>query len=192
MPGRVLAWIATTAGLVLAIVLVTGGFRFNVGPIRISAHGSTAPLVLMALAAALLSWLGGARAALAGIGLDIIRHARAIPVVSAAAIAGVGVGFGTYAASSADPSAYVSHSALLNAGQLTIDTPLARAVEWHEATWTFTPLGYRPGPTPGTLVPGYPLGLPMVMAGARRLAGELGPYVVGPLLAESAASATIR
>jgi hypothetical protein len=53
------------------------------------------------------------------------------------------------------------------ADRLSIDEPLARAVEWHEATWTFTPLGYRPGQTPGTIVPGYPLGLPLVMAAAR-------------------------
>ena len=64
-----------------------------------------------------------------------------------------------------------------------MDEPLARAVDWHEATWTFTPLGYRPGRTPGTLVPGYPLGLPLVMAAARRVAGEVGPFLVGPALA---------
>jgi hypothetical protein len=190
MPGRVLAWIATTAGLVLVVVLVTGGFRFDVGPLRVSAHGVVPPIVLLALAGAALFRRGGAKDALAAITADLRRHARAIAVVGAAAIAGVGVGFGTYAASSADPSAYVSHSALINAGQLTIDTPLARAVEWHEATWTFTPLGYRPGPTPGTLVPGYPLGLPLVMAGARRLAGESGPYLVGPVLAALAVLGT--
>jgi hypothetical protein len=71
---------------------------------------------------------------------------------------------GTFAASSADPSAYVSHSVLIDSGRLTFEEPLARAVGWHEATWTFTPLGYRPGPAPGTIVPGYPLGLPFVMA----------------------------
>jgi hypothetical protein len=40
MISRVLAWIATAAGLVL-IVIATGGFRFEVGPLRVSAHSVT-------------------------------------------------------------------------------------------------------------------------------------------------------
>jgi len=185
MAGRVLAWIATAAGLMLIVVLVTGGFRFEVGPVRVSAHGVVPPLLVMALTGGALLWWGHGRArdAFAGITTDISNHALTVAIVSALAIAGVGVGFGTFAASSADPSAYVSHSALIDSGRLTIDEPLARAVDWHEATWTFAPLGYRPGRTPGTLVPGYPLGLPLVMAAARRVAGEVGPFLVGPALA---------
>src|SRR6185436_7876203 len=192
MLPRALAWIATLAGLVLIVVLVTGGFRIELGPVRLSAHGLVQPLVLMAVAAAALAWHGAARArdALTGIADAVTRGAPAAAVLSAAAVAGVGMVFGTYAASSADPSAYVSHSALIDRGQLSIDEPLARAVEWHEATWTFTPLGYRPGQTPGTIVPGYPLGLPLVMAAARRLAGEVGPFLVGPVLAALAVLAT--
>ena len=49
MAGRVLAWIATAAGLMLIVVLVTGGFRFEVGPVRVSAHGVVPPLLVMAL-----------------------------------------------------------------------------------------------------------------------------------------------
>jgi len=192
MLPRALAWIATLAGLVLIVVLVTGGFRIELGPVRLSAHGLVQPLVLMAVAAAALAWHGAARArdALTGIADAVTRGAPAAAVLSAAAVAGVGMVFGTYAASSADPSAYVSHSALIDRGQLSIDEPLARAVEWHEATWTFTPLGYRPGQTPGTIVPGYPLGLPLVMAAARRLAGEVGPFLVGPVLAALSVLAT--
>jgi hypothetical protein len=190
--ARVLAWIATAAGLTLIVVLVTGGFRFEIGPLRLSAHGIVQPLVLMTLAAVALAWRGAARArdALTGITTSITTHAPAAAIVSAAAIAGVGIGFGTFAASAADPAAYVSHSALIDEGRLTIEAPLARAVDWHEATWTFTPLGYRPGRTPGTIVPGYPLGLPLVMAAARRLVGEIGPFLVGPALAALAVLAT--
>ncbi len=192
MASRVLAWIATAAGLTLIVVLVTGGFRFEVGPLRVSAHGVVPPLLLMALAASALFWRGPARAsdALAGITTTITRHSLAIAVASAVAIGSVGVGFGTFAASSADSSAYVSHSVLIDSGRLTMDEPLARAVDWHEPTWTFTPLGYRPGRTPGTIVPGYPLGLPFVMAAARRLTGEIGPFLVGPALAALAVLAT--
>src|SRR6185369_9034128 len=113
---------------------------------------------------------------LARLSADISNQAPAVAVVCAAAIAGVGVVYGTFTASSADPSAYVSHAALVADGRLSFDEPLARAVDWHEPTWTFTPLGYRPGPTPGVIVPGYPMGLPLVMAAARRIAGTTGPF----------------
>ena len=183
---------ATAAGLVLILVLVTGGFRFEAGPLRVSAHGVTTPLLLMAAAGVALAWRGSARAldALRRIFTSVTTHAAAIAVISAAAIAGIGVGFGTYSASASDPSAYVSHSALIDSGRLSLDEPLARAVDWHEATWTFSPLGYRPAGAPGTIVPGYPLGLPLVMAAARRVAGELGPYLVAPALAALAVLAT--
>ena len=190
MLSRALAWVAAAAGLVLIVVLVTGGFRFELGPLRVSAHNVVPPILLVVLSGALLAWRGAAQEALAAIADDLTRHARAIAIVGAAALAGVGIGFGTFAASSADPSAYVSHSALIADGRLTIDAPLARAVDWHEPTWTFTPLGYRPGATPGTLVPGYPLGLPLIMAAARRAGGEFAPYVVGPALAALAVLGT--
>jgi hypothetical protein len=190
MLARVVAWIGTAAGLVLIVVLVTGGFRFELGPVRVSAHNAIPSIVLMIAAGSLLFWGGGARDALSSIGDDLARHARGIAMVAAVAIAGVGIGFGTFAASSADPSAYVGHGALIAEGRLTIDAPLARAVDWHEATWTFTPLGYRPGSVPGILVPGYPLGLPLVMAAARRAGGEFAPYFVAPALAALAVLAT--
>jgi hypothetical protein len=192
MPARLLAWTATIAGLVLIVVLVTGGFRFEIGPLRLSAHGVAGPLLVMAVSAGALRWLGAVRGrdALASLTSALATHAPVVALVSAVAIAGIGAGFGTFAASSADPSAYVSHSVLIDRGQLTIDEPLARTVGWHEATWTFSPLGYRPGTTPGTIVPGYPLGLPLVMAAARRFTGESGPFLVGPAMAALTVLAT--
>lgn len=182
MLARGLAWIATVAGLVLIVVLVTGGFRFELGPLRPSAHGLMGPIVVMAVGGGALRWLGAVRGreALASITSTLTVRAPVIAALAAAAIGGIGVGFGTFAASSADASAYVSHSALIDRGRLTIDEPLARAVGWHEATWTFSPLGYRPGTTPGTIVPGYPLGLPLLMAAARRLTGEAGLFWSAP------------
>ena len=62
MLSRVLAWVATAAGLLLIVVFVTGGFRFEVGPLRVSAHGVAPPLLMMAIAgAALRCWARAAR-----------------------------------------------------------------------------------------------------------------------------------
>jgi hypothetical protein len=194
MLRRCLAWICIAAGITLIVILVTGGFRVDAGPIRLSAHRSVPPLAVMVLGALALWRLGPLRAgdALASVAADLSNHGLAVGVVCALAIAGVGVVYGTFAASSADPSAYVSHAALLDGGRLSFDEPLARAVDWHEPTWTFTPLGYRPGPAPGVIVPGYPMGLPLVMAAARRVAGAAGPFLVVPLLAAAAVLATYR
>jgi len=86
MLPRVLAWIATAAGLVLIVVLVTGGFRFEAGPLRVSAHGVTTPLLLMAAASVAPAWRGSAHAldALSRTFTSVTTHAAAIAVISAA------------------------------------------------------------------------------------------------------------
>ena len=86
----------------------------------------------------------------------------------------------------------MSEARLLATARLAADEPLAREVAWPNATWAFAPLGYRPGSDPGELVPTYPAGLPLVMAPARLLAGELAAYLVVPLLGAVAVFATYR
>ena len=111
-------------------------------------------------------------------------------MVLAAATAGIGIGYGTYSASSSDASGYVSEAALIASARLSTDEPLARTVAWRNATWTFSPLGYRPGAAPGELVPTYPAGLPLVMTPFRLLGGELASYFAVPLLGAIAVLAT--
>jgi len=151
---RTLAWISVAAGITLIVILVTGGFRLDLGPVRVSAHRTTPPIAVLVIGALVLWRLGPSRAreALETISTGLSNGAPAVALVSAVSIAAVGLFFGTFAASSADPSAYVDHAALIDSGRLSFDEPLARAVDWHEPTWTFTPLGYRPGPTPGVIV----------------------------------------
>ena len=51
-----------------------------------------------------------------------------------------------------------------------------------EPEWTLSPLGYRPGPQPATIVPTYASGLPLVMAGLLKLFGPFGAFLAVPLL----------
>ncbi len=90
--------------------------------------------------------------------------------------------FGTYSAAGADAGGYLSQADLLASGRLIRDEPLARQVGWPDATWAFSPLGSRPGPNVGEIVPNYPPGFPLTLAAARRLGGELAPFLVVPLL----------
>jgi hypothetical protein len=189
---RLLLAVATIALVVLVIVTITGGFLVQLGPLRISAHNWRGPLLIAIAAAAAAARHGrSALAEAAGAGWSFIHeHAAASVVVLAAATAGVGIGYGTYSASSSDASGYVSEAALIASARLSSDEPLARTVAWRNATWTFSPLGYRPGTAPGELVPTYPAGLPLVMTPLRLLGGELAGYVAVPLLGAIAVLAT--
>jgi hypothetical protein len=53
---------------------------------------------------------------------------------------------------------------------------------WPFSEWTLSPLGYRPGLEPHTIVPTYSPGLPLLMAAAIAVLGSSGPFVVVPLL----------
>ncbi len=177
--------LGTGALLVLVVVLITGGFVIDAGPFHFSSRRPAAPLLILTTAWAAAFVVGGRQAAanaLASLRTRLDRHAPAIAIVIAAAAAGTGVGFGTFAASAADASGYVSQSRLLAAARVSFDEPLARLLPWTNTTWVFSPLGYRPGPAPGEVVPTYPPGLPLTMAAARAIGGEWAPFFVVPLL----------
>ena len=180
-----LVLLGTGALLVLVAVLITGGFVIDAGPLHFSSRRPAAPLLILTTAWTAALVAGGRQAtadALASLRGRLDRHAPAIAIVIAASAAGTGVGFGTFAASAADASGYVSQSRLLAAARVSFDEPLARLLPWTGTTWIFSPLGYRPGPAPGEVVPTYPPGLPLTMAAARAIGGEWAPFFVVPLL----------
>lgn len=180
--SRVAVAVGTVAAAVGIVVAVGGGFSLRAGPLRLSAHGLATPTVLAVLSALVVWWhpRQAAREAGASVTAALSRHAPALALILAATTAGLGFGFGTFAASATDPSGYVSQSELLAAGHVSWQQPLVHQVGWPNRAWAFAPLGYRPGLTVGTYVPVYPPGLPLVMAGARGLAGEAGVYAVVP------------
>ena len=182
----------TAALVVLVVIVLAGGFAFEAGPFRISARRPSGPLLV-----ALLAWTAAAlhgrkylADATASLSARIERAAPAFAIVVAAATAGVGVAYGTYSASGADASGYVSQARLLASGRMMRDEPLVRLVDWPEAGWAFAPLGYRPGPAPGEIVPTYPPGFPLAMAVAHLAGGELAIFLVVPLLGACAVLAT--
>ncbi len=179
-----LAAAGTGALLVLIIIFITGGFVLQAGPLRFSARRWLAPFLIT-----LVAWLGVAlhgraylRDAASAVTTFLDRHAAALSVLFAAALAAAGITHGTFSASSADAAGYVSQAHLLATGRLLRDEPLARQVGWPDAEWTFSPFGYRPGMHEGEIAPTYPAGLPLVMASARAIIGDDGPFIVGPLL----------
>ena len=117
--------------------------------------------------------------------------AQAIIVVAVLWASAAAIFWGTWAAGSTDSYGYVSQAELWLEGDLIIDQPLARSVPWPDADWTFSPLGYRPGLAPGTIVPVYPPGLPIMMAIAQAAGGRQAVYLVVPLFAALTVLATV-
>jgi 4-amino-4-deoxy-L-arabinose transferase-like glycosyltransferase len=87
-----------------------------------------------------------------------------------------------FEANAADQYGYVSQAMLWARGHLIRYEPLAAIAPWREPARAFAPLGYTPGPKPATVVPAYPPGLPLVMAGFVKLAGPIGAFLAVPLL----------
>jgi hypothetical protein len=103
--------------------------------------------------------------------------------VLAALVLLTGLKLATRSAGGADTYGYVSQAYLWLEGDLRVEQPLAATVPWPNADWTLSPLGYRPGPVPHTLVPVYSPGLPLIMAAAIRAFGSCAPYVIMPIAA---------
>jgi hypothetical protein len=180
--ARALLIISAILAIWAALIAVTGGFRIELGPIRISSRNAVRGF-LLSLVPAALAWRLAYQEWLE------LRLSRSIPllerysVVSAALLAVAvliaGVTCGGRAAAAADASGYVSQSALWIDGSLKIDQTFTRSLPWPEAKHTFTPLGYRAG-VGDAMVPTYAPGVPLLMAAAR-LVSTCGPYLVGPI-----------
>jgi len=165
-----------------AVVVVTGGFRIEIGSMRISSRNASRIFLFAALPAALAwrlayrewleVWIVTHRAALRRLG-------AALAVASAAGVVTAGVLYGSRTSAASDPSGYVSQSALWASGRVAIDNRFAAALPWPNAADTLTPLGYRIG-AGDAMVPTYAPGVPMLMA-LGRLVSACGPYLVGPL-----------
>lgn len=83
-----------------------------------------------------------------------------------------------------DSSGYYNAARALAAGEPIETIDLLDHLEAGEETRRFIPLGYVPGARPGTMVPFYPMGLPLQFAAAAAVFGwELGPFLVPPAAA---------
>jgi hypothetical protein len=89
-----------------------------------------------------------------------------------------------------DPSAYVSAGARWLARDLQRSVPFQFQPQFPAYREVGSPLGYRPGATPGTDVVEYPLGLPVFLAASMGVGGEQAAYLFGPLMAGVLALAT--
>lgn len=118
------------------------------------------------------------------------------PRLFAAALAiltfALGVSYGSFVASAADAYGYVSQGDLWRQGTLVVEAPLAAEATWPNGALSMIPVGYQPGPSPGTMVPTYPPGLPLAMAAAQLVGGARAAFMIVPLLGALAVWGTFR
>jgi len=94
-----------------------------------------------------------------------------------------GLRFGSFTAGGADAYGYVSQAFGWASGHLPRAYDLPLRLPFPSSDLMQTPLGYRVGPEPHTMVPTYAPGLPLIMAGAILVTGAIGPYLVVPAFA---------
>lgn len=184
--GVALVYLALAA-LALALVAAAGaGFRYDILGIRISVNNPVRPVILSLVLAAAGTRLAGLERAGMVFGpwqRTLGKYAAVIAAVFAILIGILTFQRGAHVAGGADASGYVSQSKLWLRGSLRMPTPLSHEITLSNGQYAFTPLGYRPSGTLGTAVPGYPAGLPLLMAAAHVAGGDGAEYAVVPVCA---------
>lgn len=182
--ARVAFACAALAAVAAVAVAVSGGVRADIGPLRVSARSAWPPLAF-ALVASIISLLLAPRAWPAhavALGRWLDRRAGPLAALVALSTLVAGLALGSAVAAGADAAGYLAQADGWRRGQLRVYEPAAVEAPWPHATWTYAPLGFRPGRDAGELVPTYPPGLPLHFALAGAVAGDAGVRLVVPLL----------
>ena len=173
----IVAVFAVLGALWALAIWIVGGFTIALPGITIQSHDPLRPLALGVIAAAIYLMMGGRPV--------IVRNVRrlTVPVAILLALcpAIAGVARNSWTAGGADQYAYVSQADLWLQRDLAVSIPLAATAPWPEALLTFMPHGFRPAVAGPTLVPVTAPGLPLLMAGAKTIAGHCAMFLVTPL-----------
>lgn len=176
--------------LIAACILVAassayGGISFSVGPVLVRSHSAIRPLLLAALLTAVAMAAGRqtVAAALTWWWTTIDRWAAVgAGVISIATIA-TGIAWGTFVAGGSDSYCYLNQAELFARGMVRDVEPLAEDPSWPGTPWSFAPAGHIPLQAGKLfLVPICPSGYPLLMAGARAIAGRTAMFWVTPIL----------
>jgi len=199
--------IALLAALWTLTLFITGGIDAQLFGLKISSHDPMKLVLVAALALAIYMLTGGddtaVRWALAPEAqlarMTAAERLRLCRVLVGALTIVVTIGTGLYGkriAGGSDSYGYLSQAELWLSGRLVTPQPWAREVPWPNGQFTFAPLGYvparpdslaffghAPSRDPWSIVPTYPPGLPMLMAGAKLIGGNAALFWVVPISA---------
>lgn len=187
-----LLWLSAAATLLAAAMAAAGGFTIELGAFRASLHTVTRPVVVAVALGGLGLWaLGanGARRQIDRLSASVARDGLLVACAFASAIGIAAFAGGAHIAGGADSSGYLSEARLWrvaggswNPAALFGRTPLSRELSLTNGQHAFTPVGHQPAAI-GTIVPGYPPGLPILLALAGATGGKRAQFAVVPLAA---------
>ena len=167
-------------------MLFTGGVFVRVANINISSRDPLRPALVAAALyglSILLAPRDRRQAAWEWLRDGAFRTSPLFAVAAAIGVAWVATAYGARAVSGADSFGYVSQAYLWLDRSLVIPEPFSAEAPWSSPLEAIAPLGYRTGHPPGTIVPTYSPGLPLIMAAFHTLLGLCGPYLVQPVFA---------
>ena len=184
--ARTLLALAAICCAVAVLVLVTGGFSFELGGRLIRSHNAWRPFVLAA-ALTMLALATGRRTAVDALAWwwdAIERRAWAAAAAIAAAAVAIGLAWGTFVAGGSDSYCYLNQAELFARGDVADAEPLSADPAWPGNPWSFVPAGHMPLGAGDTLrlVPICPPGYPLMLAAARVTFGRIAMFWVTPLM----------
>ena len=165
------------------IILFTGGVFVRVADVNISSRDPLRPALVAAALYGLSAFIGQRGKRLIAwdwLRNGLVKTSPVFAVAGAVAVAWVATAYGARAVSGADSFGYVSEAYLWLGRSLVIPEPFAAEAPWSSPLEAIAPLGYRTGDPPGTIVPTYSPGLPLIMAAFHTVLGVCGPYLVQP------------
>jgi hypothetical protein len=183
-----------------ALIFLTGGFSTRMFGVAIRSHNATRPAWAGAIALVAFVWAYGparlaaslaaaSRASADWMAVRELPYAR-FAIALAAAVLLFGLLWSTGVAGGSDSYGYVSQAELWLRGVPIVRQPWAADVPWPNAPWTFSPLGYRPSFDGASIVPVYAVGLPLLMAGVKAIAGHSAIFWLTPLAGAALVLAT--
>ncbi len=161
-------------------VWLAGGFRVPLGTLSIASTDPLRPLAAAAVAAIGYAIVSGAArvrrdvSALSHLSVPLAVLLSLCPAVT-------GLARNSWTAAGSDSYAYVSQADLWLRGTQTVPVPIADAVPWPDAVWSFTPYGFRPAASGSALVPMTAPGLSLMMAAAKAVAGHCAMFWIVPM-----------
>lgn len=165
-------------------VATTGGIDARIAGVAIRSRD---PFRALVLSLALFTFVAAAYRAwftdlLDRITAEAHRYALALALTAGVALAAHGIVFGAFSVGGADSYGYANQAYDWVSGRLPRPIPLTLSLPFETSDQMQTPLGYRVGTRPHTMVPTYAPGLPFLMA-LSLVFGKCGPFFVVPFFA---------
>jgi hypothetical protein len=161
--------------LAFAVISGTAGVDLELGNLSLRSHNAIRVLVVAVILLA-VRW----RIGIASVPLWLTR---VVLLTAICGSVGTWLRFLVSTIGGADSYGYVSASELIARGSLISDAPIAGWLSAANRVAIASPLGWAPAPDGAGIVPTYPLGLPMLMALFRAVAGPQAVFFVAPLTA---------